>query len=148
MAPTVYSFKSLVGVFAHPFIEPYVFRGQQGIGSLSITRATDRTAHDTAADGAIMVSYISGNSGTVAIETQQTSDIHRRLLAWYNACVAAAELGDPSLWASATLDARSIADGATYIITGISPGKVPDQPYQSQGQKITWSLMAADVQAL
>ncbi|HEX4209512.1 MAG TPA: phage protein, partial [Candidatus Binataceae bacterium] len=110
-----------------------------------ITNATDRTVHDTAADGSVMVSYIAGDSGAAAIEVQQTSDLHSFLLIWFNAVKTAADLGDVTNWAAGVLSLRNIVDGSIHTLTGVSPSKVPDKVYQAQGQKITWTLMAAAV---
>ena len=39
-------------------------------------------------------------------------------------------------------------EGTSHTASGISPQKVPDKPYQAQGQKVTWVLMCADVQSI
>lgn len=144
--PAPYSFKDLAGTFVHPLAGTFTFRGQQGLGQITITNSTDRSAQDVSADGAVMVSYIAGDNGTAALEMQQTSPLHKFMLAWYNLCKTAADNGDISAWASAEMHLRTIVGGQVFNLIGISPSKAPDQPFAAQGQKITWSLMVADLQ--
>lgn len=137
---TTYSFLDLSGSIAHPVKGTFVFTGE-GIGELIVSMSTEKTAHDVAADGAVMVSKIPGNNGTLSIQCQQTSDLHKWLLEWYNYLMQA----DVSEWALTTSHLRNINDGTSHNIIGITPQKVPDKTYQAQGQKVTWVLMAADI---
>jgi hypothetical protein len=145
MAKT-YSFKSLSGAFTHPLVGSFVFAGKLGIGQITIGMAGEKTAHDRASDGAIMVSFISGDDGYATIEIQQTSLLHQFLVSWYNVIKTSADLGDPTNWATAALTMRSIVDGAEHELRGISPEKMADKGYAAQGGKVTWKLMAASVQ--
>lgn len=142
-----YSFKDLVGAITNGIfgISYSVTGGNVGVGAVTITMATERTTHDTAADGVVMPSYVAGDSGEVSIEVQQTSNLHHQLLDLYNLCVTAAEAGDVSSWAATVISFRTVFDGSTHICNGVSFGKIPDKPYQAQGQKITWRLMAANI---
>jgi hypothetical protein len=143
---TTYSFKDLTGAFVHPLVGSFILAGAEtGIGQITITNATDRTAHDTAADGSVMVSYLAGDSGAAAIEVQQTSELHIFLLSWFNRIKTLADTGDVSQWAAAVLSLRNLEDGSVHTLTGVSPSKVPDKVYQAQGQRVTWNLMAAAV---
>lgn len=143
---TTYSFKDLTGAFVHPLAGSYIFAGGQvGVGQITITNATDRTAHDTAADGSVMVSYIAGDSGGATIEVQQTSTLHDFLLGWFNAVKTSAELGAVGPWAAGILRLHNTIDGSTHTLTGVSPSKVPDKTYAAQGGRVTWSIMAARV---
>ena len=108
---------------------------------MTISKATDRTAHDVAADGSVMVSKIAGNNGTLTIECQQMSAIHKWLLAWFNVLWQL----PTSEWASTSITLRNSATGTRHIISGVSPQKEPDTPYQSQGQRVTWNLMCAEI---
>lgn len=141
-----YSFKDLNGAFAHPLAGVFSMYGQIGVGQLTVANTTERTAHLVAADGNVVVSFIDGDNGHVAVETQQTSDLHIFLLRWFNLIKTAAQNGDTSNWATATLSFRNIADGSTHTLKGVSPAKVPDKPYAASAQNITWMLMAADIQ--
>lgn len=144
---TTYSFKDLVGVLVNPLLGVTIplTGGNIGAGSVTITMATERTAHDTAADGTVMPSYIAGNSGTVDIEVQQTSSLHHELLGLYNLAVLAANNEDLLSWAATTISFRTLLDGSTHVASGVSFGKIPDKPYQAAGQRVRWALMAADV---
>ncbi|OPD28812.1 hypothetical protein AL713_17485 [Clostridium botulinum] len=112
-----------------------------GLGSISIAMAGDRTAHDVAADGTIMVSKLNGKNGTITLTMQQTSELHKYLLRWYNYI----DIADSSEWAAMviTIKSKNLRDITTC--TGVSPQKLADRPYQAQGQQITWNLMAAEI---
>lgn len=138
---TTYSFADVSVVISHPSVGQYVANGE-GIGNINIAMATDRTAHDVAADGSVMVSKIKGRNGTVTIAIQQTSDLNKWLTKWYNYLEAAST----DQWASTSIIVRSPIMQELNTITGVSPQKLPDKPYQAQGQLVTWSLMAADIQ--
>lgn len=143
---STYSFKDTSGSFQHPLTGAFAFAGQIGMGQFTVSMSTEQSAHDLAADGSIMISAISGDNGTVAIEVQQTSDLHAFLLAWYNTVKTLKDNGDVTNWATASLTLRSIVDGSTHICRGITPQKIPDKVYAAQGQRLTWVLMCADIQ--
>lgn len=140
MEITTYSFADLVGSISHPELGIYMFDGT-GVGSVTISKTTDRTAHDVASDGSVMVSKVPGNNGTITIEVQQTSAIHKWLLAWFNALVGA----KTSSWAETAITLRNSATKTSHVCMGVSPLKEPDVPYQAQGQRVTWTLMCAEI---
>lgn len=143
---TNYAFIALTGSFQHPFVGVFsLIGGELGAGQITITNATTRTQHAVSADGNVMVSYIPGDNGDVAIEMQQTCVLHEFLLGWFNACKTAADNGDPTNWAAATLSIRNIVDGTSHQVSGISPEKIPDKTYSVGGGNVTWRLMAARV---
>jgi hypothetical protein len=142
-----YSFKDLVGslvnaVFGVAFP---LTGGNIGLGRVTITMTTERTTHDTAADGTVMPSYVAGDSGDINLEVQQTSPLHHELLSLYNLCTVAANNNDVAGWATTEIAFRTLLDGSTHILSGVSFQKIPEKPYQASGQKITWKLMAANV---
>lgn len=141
--PTTYSFSDLSGAIAHPLLGAYTFTGE-GVGQIDIVMTTEKTAHNVAADGSIMVSKIPGNNGTISIQCQQTSAVHKWLLAAYNALLIA----DTDQWAMMTATMRNTADGSSHVAMGMSFQKKGDKSYQAQGQMVTWVLMAADIQSL
>ena len=141
--PTVYSFLDLSGALAHPDLGAYIFTGE-GIGQLTISMTTDKTSHNIAADGVVMVSKIAGHNGQVQIQCQQTSKVHKWLLAAYNAL----HIADTDAWAQMAATLRNTSDGTSHLATGISFQKIGDKAYQAQGQMVTWVLMAADIQSL
>ncbi len=142
-----YSFKALTGVLQNPVFGVTVplTGGNIGAGAFHIRMLQERTAHDTAADGTIMVSYEAGDNGEIDIEVQESSILHQQLLALYNLAVLAANNDDVSGWAATTISFRLLTDGSLHILSGVSFKKIPDKPYQAAGQKITWGLMAANV---
>lgn len=142
-----YSFKDLVGTLTNPTFGvtiPFT-GGNQGVGSITIRMSQDRTSHEVAADGTVMPTYSAGDNGEVDVEVQQTSPIHHQLLALFNLQITAANDEDVSGWASSQLAFRTILDQSTHILTGVSFKKTPDKPYHTQGQRITWNLMAANI---
>lgn len=144
MAST-YAYKSIAGAFVDPDVGAFSFQGQEGVKQMTVINATERTAHDTAADGAIMVSYVSGTSGALDIETQQTSSIHQFLVNWANVKFTLSENGDSSTFAAAAIKLADTISGAIHTLTGVSPTKIPDKPYGPAGGFVTWRLMAANV---
>lgn len=140
MARTTYSFLDIVGSIHSDVIGDYVFTGE-GAGSVSISKSTERSSHDVAADGSVMVSKIAGNNGNLTIEVQQTSPLHKWLLKWF----AAVWDAPTSSWASTTILLKNASTGASHVCSGVSPNKEADVPYQSQGQRVTWTLMCADI---
>lgn len=140
---TTYSFLDLAGAVAHPKLGAYSFTGQ-GVGEVIISMTTDQTTHDLAADGSVMVSRIAGSNGKISIKCQQTSNIHKWLLAGYNYM----QIAPVSEWAQMGATLRNTADGTSHVITGMSFTKVPDKSYQAQGQQITWDIMAADIKSV
>jgi hypothetical protein len=138
---TTYSFLDLTGSISHPSLGAYTFTGQ-GIGEMSITMASDRTAHDLAADGSVMVSKLAGANGMITIQVQQTSPLHNWLVKWYNYLYQA----DTDQWAQTNCLIRAPKMGKQHEGLGISPQKLGDQPYAAQGGRVTWNLMVADLQ--
>jgi hypothetical protein len=145
MRHSTYSFLDLAGAIAHPFFPLGVFQFTgEGVGSISVAMSTDRTAHDVAADGSIMISKIAGNNGQISIECQQTSLVHKYLLNLFNYVWQA----DTSQWAMIAIALRNISDGTSHICTGVSFGKKADKAYKSAGERVTWTLWAADISSM
>lgn len=139
-ALSTYSFKDVVGSINTDLLDDYVFTGE-GTGSISISKSTERTAHDIAADGSVMVSKIPGNNGTLTIEVQQTSPLN----AWLNQWFQALWNSKTAKWAETTVLIKCSHLGIMHVCTGVSPSKEPDVPYQAQGGRVTWQLMCADI---
>ena len=101
VGPT-YSFKDLVGSISNPIVGQTILLGggNVGFGSITLSMSTERTAHDVAGDGTVMPSYIAGDNATLAIEVQQTSLLHKQLLALYNAVAQLANADDITAWAA------------------------------------------------
>lgn len=143
MQITTYSFQDLVGAIAHPLVGAYPFSGE-GTGSIEIAMDGDVSSQSIAADGSVMVSKMLNHSGRVTISAQQTSPIHKWLLALYNLLY----YGPTSQWATGAATLRNVANGNSHLLTGISFQRKPSTPYQAQGQNVTWVFLCADVQDL
>lgn len=142
MAYTTYSFSDVSMTISHPSKGQYIMEAGEGVGSITIANTNDNTAHDVAADGGVMVTKIRARNGTVAISMQQTSSLHKWLVNLYNYLEAAAT----DQWANTGITVRAPKMQKKYTMAGVSPQKPADEPFQAQGQNITWTLMAADIQ--
>jgi hypothetical protein len=141
MSTTTYSFAEVTTIVLHPAFGQFVASGA-GIGSITTTMTNDRTTHDVSADGQVMVSKIKSRNGGHALAIQQTSDFNKWLLRLYNFL----DNAPSNFWAGITVIQRAPGMGEMITSTGVSFQKLPDKPYQAQGQQITWQLMAADIQ--
>lgn len=140
MTTTTYSFADVAFVISHPAVGRYVANGS-GIGSATVTPSTDKTAHDVAADGSVMVSKVPGNNGTIAVQVQQTSGFNKWLLSLYNYLLTA----PTSDWAKIAVTIRSPSMGDLVNATGVSFQNRSELSLQAQGQHRTWNLMAANI---
>jgi hypothetical protein len=143
---TTYSFKDSVGAFVSVLAGIYTITGGKvGAGQITVNNVTEHSELDTASDGAVMTSFISGDAGDFTVECQQTSAIHKYFLAAFNLHKSAADGGDVSNWASSALQLRNIVDGSEHLLTGISFTKAPTKVYASRGQMVAWKLNASNV---
>lgn len=143
--PTVstYSFTDVNATINCPGYGSFSIQGE-GIGDMTVSKATDRSVHDVASDGAVMVSKIAGNNGTVSINAQQTSALHKFLQGLFNYCWQA----DTSVWTTISMTVEAPKMGKTYYCSGGSCVKEPDEPLQSQGQRVSWQILFADIQRI
>jgi len=142
---TTYSLLDLSGIIVSPVAGSLLFSGQLGVGKIVISNTTDHTAHDTAADGLVMPSFIAGDSGGLLVECQQTSLVHKYFLEWFNILKTLAMSGDIRDWATTAGLFRNTLDGSVHECTGISPSKVVDKVYTKNGENVSWQLMACTV---
>ena len=140
MKTTTYSFADVSLILSHPAVGQFTFTGE-GVGSVSVSRATDVTQHDLAADGSVMVSKIIAKNGTMTLNIQQTSEGHRFLKRWVSYITNA----PTSEWARASAVLHCPAQGETITMQGVSPQKRADVAYQASGQQVAWPLMAAEI---
>ena len=136
----VYSFADFVFTISHPSVGTRTITGE-GIGDIAFNLATDVTAHDIGSDGVVMISKIKAKNGTIEMNIQQSSAANNWLTKWYN-YLEGANSGE---WARSTVTARHTVSGESYQCTGVTPQKLPDRSYQAEGQRVTWSLMAAQM---
>ena len=141
MGISTYSFTDVSCTISHPNVGVFSLAGE-GIGSINISMTNDRSAQDVAVDGSVMVSKIRARNGAITIAVQQTSSLNRWLTKWFNYLEAA----PTDVWADTRLILRAPKMGDLITAIGVSPQKLPDKPYQAQGQNINWTLMAADIQ--
>lgn len=141
-----YSFQDVRATISHPNVgqsTDFVITGE-GVGSINVNMSNDRTAHDVAADGSVMISKILTKNGTIVITAQQTSSIHQWLLKWAN--YVCSEVTPASEYAKANLTIEADSTGETIDCSGVTPQKIADRVYQQQGQNVSWTLMAAKIE--
>ncbi len=136
-----YSFQDVTASFSCTGVGAKSSTGA-GIGSITTAMAQTKTTHDIAADGRVMISKVLGENGTVTITIQQNSELHAYLIDWYNYISSSNTIPD---WAAMTITIHSPNLDETTTCTGVSPQKMADQPYQAQGQMVSWALMAAKI---
>ena len=136
-----YSFTDVSMIISHPDVGQYTATGE-GTSSINVAMTTDRTVHDIAADSTVMISKVPGRNGTITVMAQQSSNLHAWLLKWHNYVEAA----PTNRWALASIIIHAPEMGDLLIANNVSPQKLPDRPYQAQGQNVTWTLLAADIQ--
>jgi hypothetical protein len=139
---TNYSFIDHSVNIQHPSIGQLSLQGG-GIGSITVTKVTDRTVHDLAADGSVLVSKVAGENGTIALSIQQTTDAEKWLQNWFNYIKDSAT--PSSEYALATITIRNNITGAVTTATGVAPQKEPDDNMQAQGQQRVWTMLAASI---
>lgn len=143
---TVYSFLDSVLTLMHPQLSPFIASGNVGFHQAVVSMAVDRTQHDVAADGLVMVSIVAGNPGTITIECQQTSPLHKYLLGWLNLVTAAMLNNNVQNAAAMVVFLRNTTTNFQHIAIGVSPSKFADTTYTAQGQHVTWTLHCADIE--
>lgn len=137
---TTYSFQDISMVISHPSVGQFSANGD-GLGSLSISMSTDRTVHDVSADGSVMASKVNGRNGTIAITTQQTTNVNK----WLSKCFNYLDAASSTEWSNITISITSKAMGDTITCYRTAFQKLADRPYQAQGQEVTWNLMSQDI---
>lgn len=143
MKHSTYSFTDVNMAISHPDYGSFSVQGE-GIGDITISKQTDRTVHDVAADGSIMVSKIAGNNGTVTVNAQQTSPLHTWLQGLFNYVWSQ----PTDKWAQISITLTAPKMGRTIQCTGGAFVKEPDAPFQSQGQRVPWGILCTDIQEL
>lgn len=141
-----YSFKDITGSFQGPAVN-IIFGGgsTSGINKMMVRMSTDRTVEKTGADGTVQPSAIAGDSGEVEIEVLQNSVAHQQFVAWLKQLITGENTGDVTQWASTTCFIQSLTTGNYHNAQGVSPTKLPDVPYESEGSTITWVFKCASI---
>ena len=135
-----YSFSDVSFSMHHPSIGSYSAIGE-GIGDFTVSYANSRTAQDVAADGSVMTSKIKAKHGTVALNILQTSDMEDYLEKWWKYI----EVADSSEYTLMTITIQSTTMGINIVCSGVAPEKPADKPFQAQGQRMSWTLMAENI---
>jgi fumarylacetoacetate (FAA) hydrolase family protein len=137
---STYAFEDLHVTITHAAIGQLSLQGT-GIGTITFTMTNDVSAHDLAADGSVMTSKMKAANGTIAIAVQQTSDAHAWFTRLYNHLMPAYS----SEFAQISLMATAPNMQVTHTAENMAIQKRPDKPYQQQGQQVTWTFLAADL---
>ena len=140
---STYSFTDINATISCPGYGSFSIQGE-GVGNMDVSKMTDRTVHDVAADGSIMASKIAGNNGTITVNAQQTSSLHKFMQGMFNYCWQA----DTSAWTTISLTIEAPKMGKTFYGTGGSFVKEPNESLQSQGQLVAWPILFKDIQRI
>lgn len=140
MADTTYSFADYNFSIVSP-IGTYSVQGN-GVGSVTVTMATTKSIHSVGADGSVMTSKIAGDNGAIAIQVQQTSGLNTFLTKLYNVLKASPS----SVWTSTQFLITNSAQKEVCTCIGCSPENLPEKPMQAEGQLITWTWLAQNIQ--
>ena len=140
MADTTYSFADYNFSIISP-IGTYSVQGN-GVGSVTVTMATTKSIHSVGADGSVMTSKIAGDNGAIAIQVQQTSGLNTFLTKLYNVLKASPS----SVWTSTQFLITNSAQKEVCTCIGCSPENLPEKPMQAEGQLITWTWLAQNIQ--
>ena len=140
MATTIYSFADVEFIISHPSVGRYVAQAE-GIGSIKVTMTTERTKQDVAADGAVMVTKVEGKNGTIALAIQQTSALDK----WLRNAYDYVDTANASEWAEFSITIRSPIMMELVNAYDVSFQILPERPFESDGQQVTWNLMSAHI---
>lgn len=142
MADTTYSFADYNFTIVSP-IGTYSIQGN-GVGSASITMSTTKSTHSVGADGSVMTSKIAGDNGTIAIQVQQTSGLNTFMTKLYNTLKTAPS----SVWTSTQFLITNKVQKEVCTCIGCSPENLPEKSMQAEGQLITWTWLAQNIQQM
>lgn len=142
MADTTYSFADYNITIISP-IGKYSLQGN-GVGSVTVSMSTTKSTHSVGADGSVMTSKIAGDNGTLAFSVQQTSGLNTYMTKLYNTLKA----GSSSIWTSTSVLITNNAQNETVTAIGCSPENLPEKPMQAEGQMITWTWLAQNIQQI
>jgi len=142
ITPTVYSFSNIKASISHPSTGA-ISTDNGGIGSIGISMLTERTTHDTAADGGIFILKVDGNNGIVNLQVQQTSELHRWLLQL--ASFLMTPTIDQKVWTEINMSIQDNNMTTLYSCTGGSLLKIPDLVFATEGQSVNWIIYFADI---
>ena len=137
---STYSFADLAVTITHPAIGQLYLQGE-GLGSITFAMTEDVSVHDLAADGSVMTSKVAAPNGTAAVEIQQTSEAH----AWFTRLYNYLRTAPSREWAQIALMAVDTSSRVTHTGSNMSIQKRPDKPYQQQGGRVTWTLLAGEL---
>jgi hypothetical protein len=137
---TTFAFEDLAVVFTHPSKGSLTLTGA-GIVSATVSRSTDVTAHDLAADGSVMASKIQARNGTLTLVLQQTSAGAN----WLRKLNQYLEVAASSEWTQGVCSISSKVMGVDVMCTGVSPQKTPDAAYQAAGQQVSFAYMCQTI---
>ncbi|GHU70617.1 hypothetical protein FACS1894184_16310 [Clostridia bacterium] len=141
MSYNTYSFSELSFVLAHPVVGQMQCMGES-IGSVSVPRANDYSAHLVAHDGSVMTTKIVTRNGSLSFTVHQDCRLNYWLWDAFNHLEQA--YADPE-WAewSGRIENQTTHEVTTFSNASIQ--KPPDISYQQQGQDVTWTFLCGIV---
>ena len=137
-----YSFSDVIVTLSHADMGETISVNGLGIGTITYTMTEDRTTGQVASDGTVIMNKIKNRMGTAALAVQQTSDLNKKLLRWYNYLEAAAT----SQWAEIVLIIKSKQTNELITGTGGAFLKLPEEGWNKEAADMTWNFIFADMQ--
>lgn len=136
-----YSFENTIVTISHPDVGQFTLYGA-GLGDIQISRSNEETSHEVSADLSVLVSKSVKKNGTIALNVLQASDANDYMAK----LVKYVETASPSVFAQTQISVESNSTGEKWVCTGVSPQKMADVTYGSQGTTKTWNMMAASIE--
>lgn len=140
--PVIWSYKDCYTTISSEYM-PNI-EAIEGTGSDTITfdKGQGRATMQKAADGHIVFSNIAGEEGTVTIESQQTSPLHKHLQKMYN---ISRQEGNRKKMATIMIDSINNITGERVTCSyGIFVGE-PADARGREAQNRSWQILFADI---
>lgn len=135
-----YSFEDTSLSIAHPDVGTYSLYGA-GLGNVTVSRTNNITTHNVSSDLSVLVSRTAKKNGTIRIDVLQSSEANDYL----NKFCKYLETCDIGSFALGVMVINSESTGEQWACTGVTHEKMPDRSYQSEGQMVTYTFMAAEI---
>lgn len=114
----------------------------QGIGEASVSQNESKNDSQVASDGVVVFSKIRDDRGSLSLNLQQTSSLHKLLIKRFNELYYDT---DTTNWASMNGVLKNKSTGEQKILKGIAFTTIPQNSHQRTAQMVTWEFDVAYV---
>jgi hypothetical protein len=140
-----YSFKDIVGVFTNTVLPPFPLGGEAGLDKIEVEMSRDRVNLKVAADAGMMMSYLAGANGTMLVTCQETSPLDAYLVNYVDIIYSQADKANLLNFAAGQWLISDIINARSHRAVGAIPLKIPNRPYEGEGQNVTWTFICAQI---